>query len=178
MKYFVGLILITAVFSACATIESAQDGDAIANAYNERTDEQIPEWFKRSVSSSSDNTEFSGYSQSVAPERADAFRLSEESAIVNLRFEIDRFAEDVRQELEENAGLGRYSSGRFIINLRNSVQDLSLEEAKLTTDFHDKDGVYEVFSRAVLSREAVIVKLSALVDDDAFGRALNAHQLL
>jgi hypothetical protein len=178
MKYFIGLILITAVFSACAATETSQDNDLDAIAETERSDNRTPEWFNRTVSSSSDSTEFNGYSHAVAVEHADASRLSEETAITNLRFEIDRFTEEVRQELEDSAGSERYSSGRFIINLRNSVQDLSLEDAERITDFREQDGFYEVFTRAVLSREEVILKLSALVNDDEFSRALNSHRVL
>lgn len=175
MKYFIGLILILSMISACATTEPALNDEIDDTIETERIEEKRPDWYDHTIASASDTTAFHGYSHATATEHADAVRISENMAIANLRFEIDKFAEQVRRELEEDSASDRYSSGRFIITLRNSVQELSLDDAELTTEVHDQNGGVYAFTRASLFRDDVISKLSGLIDDSGYSAALNEH---
>jgi hypothetical protein len=175
MKYFVGLILILSMISACATSKPALNDEIDDTIEKERIAEKGPGWYDHSIASASDSTAFHGYSHATASARSDAVRISENMAIVNLRFGIDKFAEQVRRGLEEDSAADHYSSGRFIITLRNSVQELSLDDAELTTEVHDQNGGVYAFTRASLFRDVVISKLSGLIDDSGYNAALNEH---
>jgi len=164
------------MISACATTESALNDEIDDTIETERIEEKGPEWYDHTITSASDTTAFHGYSHATASVRAEAVRISENMAISNLRFEIDKFAEEVRRSLEEDSAADRYSSGRFIITLRNSVQELSLDDAELTTEIQDQSGGVDAFTRASLFREVAISRLSGLVDDSGYNAAMNKHK--
>jgi hypothetical protein len=160
------LLLITA---SCATTENAGDtaSETDEQAETDRVERTAPEWFSSTVSSERDGSDFHGYSHAVGGDRAEASRLSFEMASANLRFEIDRYAENVRANLEEEIGTDPYATSRFIITLRNAIQDMDLSGLDDETEFND-DGAIDSFTRLSISVERAADKLAEKLDDDRF----------
>ncbi len=167
MKYFTVTIFIAMLFAACSTPE-----ELINEPVEVESGERLPEWVNSNRVSSSDSTHFNGYSMATAVDSIDAINLGLESAIVNLRYEIDKFTEEVREELDSE----QHNRPQFIINLRNTVQELSLTDSRFEREFGMRDDdVTQVYTRASLNRSQVIDRLSELLSDEVYIRALQAN---
>lgn len=168
MRNFFFLLFIAATFTYCTTMESGT-GEPPAG----ERDGSAPEWFNNKIDSASDSTSFYGFSLASASDSSDAVDLSTQMALNNLRFEIDRFAETVREQTEETTGSDKYTAGSFVLNLRNTVQNMDLTGASVTHEHaNEEEGVHHHFSRAEFSREDVINLLSNAVNDNAFRNEL------
>ncbi|MEX0904339.1 MAG: hypothetical protein WD604_01420 [Balneolaceae bacterium] len=163
MKYFITGLIIAVSFMSCTTPESVTDGE------DSPASDASPEWFDNRIASSSDTTSFYGYSLAAASDSAEAVNISTEMALQNLRFEIDRFAEGIREKAEETTGAARYQSGEFIFSLRDKIQSLDLSDASITRHHKsNSEGVHHHFSRAELPRDEVKALISSAVSDNAF----------
>ncbi|MDR9367122.1 MAG: hypothetical protein RI575_17435 [Balneolaceae bacterium] len=169
MRYFIGCaaILLFAL-AGCSSTETVQQETQPDEPIEEES--LIPTWYDDGIHSSSDSLEFHGYALSSAMDSTKALDLSTQTALENLRFEIDRFAEEVRNKLTDtNGGEGQYSSPEFIIQLRNSVYDLSLESATITSKHELSDkGVHYSYARASLLRTELPELFQQYLDDEAF----------
>lgn len=173
MRFIPWLVGAAIIFSSCASTESSTNTESSSEgSQTERVDKTAPDWFDSSIRSKSDSTAFYGYAHAVAADRVEAQELSEESATANLRFEIDRFVEMVRENLEEETGSETYSSSHFIMGLRNTVQGLSLENADSETDFHERDGIFDAYSEVSIPLEDVIEMISEKISDTEFTSAI------
>tara|TARA_R100001143_G_scaffold63545_1_gene71666 strand:+ start:82867 stop:83370 length:504 start_codon:yes stop_codon:yes gene_type:complete len=167
MKFFTITILCFLIIAACSTPEELIDEPVVVES-----EDHLPEWYNANRVSSSDSTHFSGYSMATAADSLEAINLGNESAIVNLRFEIDKFAEEVREELDSE----QHNTPQFIINLRNTVQELPLTDSRFEREFEMRDDdVIQVYTRAVLSRSEVIDRLSGNLTDQVYIRALQTN---
>lgn len=154
------------IFAACSTPEVLSDEQVEAES-----GVNYPKWYNANRVSSSDSTHFSGYSMATAVDSAEAILLGNESAIVNLRYEIDKFTEKVREGL----AVEPYNTPQFIINLRNTVQQLPLTDSKFEREFAMRDDeVTQIYTRATLQRTEIIDHLSELLSDEAYIRALQS----
>lgn len=136
-------------------------------------DDASPAWFDSRTSSASDSAAFYGFSLAAASDSSEAAELSADMALQNLRFEIDRFADQVREKTQEDTGSGRYQSKEFIMSLRNSVQALDLSEASLTQEHRTNDNsVHHFYTRAELPARQVKSILANSVNDEAFRQAV------
>lgn len=168
------------IATACATQETAQDEPSEPEpeeeiAETERVEVSAPEWYDRTVRSDSDSLYFYGYAHAVSSAESEAIELSEDMAITNLRFEVDRFAEDLRRGLEEEHGEDPYGTSRFIIDLRNAIQDLSFDDADVKHEFQDEEGAIDAYTKASLTISSVAERLHVQISDEAFREALLAH---
>ena len=161
------------MISACSSPEVLSDESAEVESTA-----SFPEWYNASRVSSSDSTHFNGYSMAVALDRDEAINSGIESAIVNLRYEIDRFAEEVRETLVSSESGSSYDSPQFIIKLRNTVQGLRLSDSMVEREFETRDDdIIQVYTRATLNRSEVIDQLSKNLTDEIYIRALQATQV-
>ena len=128
-----------------------------------------PGWFDERVHSSADTAAVYGYAMASASDSASAAELSVETALENLRFEIDRRADRVRSDLAENNGNEAYSSPTFIIQLRNAVQEINVDDAELRFGHEETEtGVHIVYTRAALQRNQVYSLFTDLIADNQF----------
>lgn len=159
------------IIAACSTPEALTEESVAVE-----TEVAFPEWYHINRVSSSDSTHFHGYSMATAIDSAEAIRLGKISAITNLRFEIDKFAEEVRVKLATSQSSERLTTSQFIISLRNSVQELQLADSEIETEFKWRDdGVTQVYTRATLKRSEIIELLSENLSDEGYIRALQAE---
>lgn len=173
MRFIPWLVGVAIIISSCATIESSSNPDSNSNtSQSERVEKTSPDWFDSSIRSQTDSTSFYGYAHAVAANRAEAQELSKETATANLRFEIDRFVETIRETLEEETGTDTYGSSQFIMGLRNTIQALSLENADIETDFHERDGVFDAYSEVSISLDDAIEMISEKISDNEFITAI------
>lgn len=161
MKYIFGLASILIILAGCSPSEPLAE---------EEVEEEItaaPAWYDDNVYSTTDSLAFHGYSMASALDSVQAAELSVQTAIENLKFEIDHYSDRIRSSLtEENDD---YDSSEFIIKLRNSVQSLNLSDAELTYSHEESvEGVHYVFTRATLTREEAHQKLSEKITDQSF----------
>lgn len=170
MRRLVLFLAAIALLVSCATTESAEDTEIAEDATTEteRIEDAAPEWFDASVTTTRDSVAFYGFSHSVASTESEALDMAEEMAQSNLRFGVDRFTEDVRRELENQEGSEPYATSRFIIDLRNAVQDLDFPGAETETEVFDKNGSVDVFVRLIVSHEEVIERLSQSIGNEQF----------
>lgn len=172
MKYFTGTVLCVVMIAACSTPEVMIDEPAEIES-----EVSLPDWYKSNRVSSSDSTHFNGYSMATAVDSVEAINLGLESAITNLRYEIDRFTEEVREELVNGQSSEQHNTPQFIIKLRNTVQELSLADSIFEREFGmSDDDVTQVYTRATLNRTEVIDRLSELLSDESYIRALHADR--
>lgn len=170
MKNFFYLLILSASLTYCTAVESVTETE---ESTTEEEEKFSPEWFDSQIASSSDSIAFYGYSHATASDSADAAELAGETAIVNLLFEIDRFAEEIREKAEETTGSGQYSSGGFVYTLRTSVQELDLSVTSVTHEHRtDDEGVHHHFSRTEIPRDEVKSLLSDAINDDVFKEEL------
>lgn len=155
---------------SCAPTETLSDTDSDSEA--EVVAETSPEWFNPQIESTFESGQFTGYSHAIASNRSDAERLAKQAAMVNLRFEIDSYVEEVRVDLAENQNESRYGSSRFIINLRNAVQNMNLDGAEAETEFYDESGIINSYSRLVISLDDAKELLARSINDNDFVNAM------
>jgi hypothetical protein len=172
MKYFTGAIFIAFMIAACSTPEVVIDELAVTEP-----ESGLPAWFSPNTISSSDANQFRGFSMAVASDSSEAVRTGNESAIANVRFEIDRFAEEIREELINDQSADYYGRPDFIIKLRNAVQKLQLNHSEFEREFEEiEDNITQVYTRVSVDRSGIIERLSELISDEPFTRALTAER--
>lgn len=153
--------------SACSTPEPVSDERVEA-------EETHPAgWFRPGVPSSSDSLSITGYSHSAAAAREQALQAGKETALSNLRYEIDRLAEQARVSLAEINGATPYSEAGFILTLRNRVAELDLSKADLEQiEERRSDGVTEVYTRVTADRARLLGRLASEFPDSRFPEML------
>ncbi len=163
MRLFSVIIISVCIISACATPETLSEADPAETV----EESAVPQWFSNDVYSHSDSVAVYGFAMASAADSAHAATYSKESSVQNLKFEIDRLAEDARRELAA-VSESPYSDTAFIINLRTVIRDLSLEGADFTVEHEvSESGIHYIYSKAVVSRENIITLLQHNLHDEA-----------
>lgn len=152
MRYFIGCVALLFLYAGCSSTEPVQKEIEPDEPVEEES--TIPSWYNAGIHSASDSLELHGYALSSAIDSARAAELSTRTALENLRFEIDRTTEEVRTELADSDEMGeQYNSPAFIIRLRNTVSDLSLDEVTITLQQEaSEEGVYYSYAKASILR--------------------------
>lgn len=160
--FFVGFIL------SCSPTETVtEDTEA-----DEPVDESIPAWYNNSVTSEADSVAFTGYALAIAADSAEAHQQSMELATENLKFSIDKFAEEVRVSLTEE-GMADYETPGFIINLRNSVRNMELSNLDETVEYVQENNAHMIYSRVRFEKEDAINQLRSSINNDVFIEAMS-----
>lgn len=168
MRYFFGLIFCAFFITSCASSGSVTEEESPEDVSS------VPEWYNRQVSSSSDSTSFYGFAHAAALDGDEAEMLAKETAANNLRFEIDRFVESIRNELIESSDAQEFESSSFILSLRNAVQQLDFTQVEFEVEeVIEEDEVRQAYVEASISREEVIEQVSNLISNPAFSTVLN-----
>jgi hypothetical protein len=176
MKYLLPALVSILILTQCAPTDTVSEPDSVEpEAETEYAERFGPEWYEPGVSSETDTTALYGYSHSIAAEEAKARETAEEMAMVNLRFEMDRYAEEIRRELEEQHGSTPFGERTFIIDLRNALQDIDLSSAQISYDTAEEDGLHHIFIQASLSLESAHNLLRAKIDQEEFVRKLSSE---
>lgn len=162
---------------SCATLEQPAEEDI---AEDEVIDEQRPEWYDYSNRSYADSLSFVGVGLASSVDSNTAQEQSMMQAEANLRYAIDTYAEEIRSDLAERPGGEEFRSASFIINLRNTVQNLVLEEdMEITSEHVEKsDSVHHIYIKSLISRQAAIQALDDALQNNAFSSALNEREVL
>lgn len=164
-----GIILLH--LASCASTQQTGNGDSGTDTADVAEPNQ-PGWYNGLIPSESDSTSFTGFAHAVSMDRADAESLAEETAMNNLRFEIDKFAESIRRELNEGGSGTSFGSASFIRDVRNAVGSMSLEGASSETEFFEVDSVIHAYTRVNLPRNTVLERLTSRISNNDFSGAL------
>jgi hypothetical protein len=179
MKYLFLLFVTGLLIVSCTSTETVTtDQNTQVEEEEVENNRFAPEWYDEKEKSATDSLTFSGYAYAIAEGEERALEQSERSALSNLRFEIDRFVEAVRTDLEEKNGSDPYGTQQLIMNVRNAVQNLNLSETELDYDIQQKDGFYHVFTKAEISRENIIDMLTDVISNPTFSASLEDQQVL
>ncbi|MDZ7756857.1 hypothetical protein [Rhodohalobacter sp.] len=178
MKYLFLLVLTGLLLTNCTSTETVTTDRDIEAEEQVDKDRFAPEWYNEEKKSATDSLSFSGYSYAIAEGEDRAREQSERTALANLRFEIDRFVESVRVELEEENGSDPFGSQQLIMNVRNAVRNLDLSETELEYDIQKEDGFHHVFTKAVISREEVVDMLTKAISNSTLSASLEDQQVL
>lgn len=173
MRYFFGLIFCAFFITSCASSGSVNE----VEPREEQSAEDVsstPDWYDRQVSSSLDSTSFYGFAHAAALDGDEAEMLAKETAAHNLRFEIDRFVESIRNELIESSNAQEFDSSSFILTLRNAVQQLDFTQVEFEVEeIIEENEVRQAYVEASVPRQAVIDQMTNLISNPAFSTALN-----
>lgn len=172
MKYFLVLLPLLIFFTSCSPTEELIDETA-----EEPEDEisLVPDWYESGIYSAADSLSMHGFSMASSADSTEAVRLSEETAINNLRFEIDKHAEETRRLLADTGQA--YTASSYIVMLRNTVHGLNLTGAELVRQHKQAaNGVYTVYTRATLSRGDVSSLMHNELDDPVFSEMFLSDQ--
>jgi hypothetical protein len=175
MRYFIFLVsgIFFLILASCATTQPSGGGEP---AEADTAEPSQPSWYNGLISSESDSSSFTGYAHAISMNRQEAETLAEESAMKNLRFEIDKFAEEVRRNLSEDSGDTSFESPSFIRNLRNTVGSMSLEGVVTETEFFEVNSVVNAYIQMNLSTDAVLDRLSERINNREFTAAMRRHR--
>jgi len=170
-----GILLLTLV--SCATTDQAGKGESGPSAGGMGEPNQ-PSWYNPLTTSLSDSTSFTGFAHAVSADRQEAQALSEETAVKNLRFEIDRFAEEIRRELTAGGANESLASASFIRNLRNAVQSMPVTGSQTETELFEQDPVIHAYTRIRISPQSVVDGLSSRLYNRDFIAALRQRMII
>ncbi|MCC5906284.1 MAG: hypothetical protein JJU13_08765 [Balneolaceae bacterium] len=173
MRYLSAGLLLIFLFAACSPTESIQEetvpGEEEEIPAPEEEVTETPDWYDGQVFSKADSVSFFGFSMASSSDSSEAAELSVETALQNLRFEIDRHAENTRILLVEEDADGEYSQPGFIVNLRNAVREMELDVYELNHEHEESDtGVHYVYTRAVLDRDQLPGIFESHLADERF----------
>lgn len=167
MKYFVSIFLIAGLLYACSTPEAVTEEEPVEET-EEVEERTAPDWYDGTETSTQDSLHFTGYASAVAADSIEAEEQSTEVAVQNLKFAIDKFAEEGREELAES-GSAQYGETDFIIDLRNAVYRLDLSGAETTVEkFRNDNDAHVAFTKLQISIEDALRQLSTELGDDDF----------
>lgn len=165
MRYFFGCLALLLAYSACTSTETVQEPEEIEQ---EATQSMVPSWYSDGVHFSSDSLALHGYSLASAMDSSRAVELSTQNSLKYLRFQIDRTTEQARKNLADSLGTETYSSPAFIIKLRNTVSQLSLNSATFTQEHLISDeGIHFTYIRSTISRSELYNLLENRIQDDS-----------
>lgn len=170
VKYVLPLFAILLGLSYCSPTETVTEAPEKEDDADEVVEQTVePEWYDNRVTSRTDSVYFYGYSHSSASDSTEAIELAEEMALVNLRFEIDKFTDERRELTAESTGSELYNSADFIIALRNAVQELELSSSGVEIDVHETDnGVFHAFTEVKAEKDYIINDIAAIINDTEF----------
>ncbi len=163
---------------SCATVEQPAEQD-MEDDETEVTDEG-PEWYDYSNRSYADSLSFVGVGLASSVDSSTAQEQAIKQAEANLRYAIDAYAEEIRSEIVERQEGEEFNSASFILNLRNTVQNLILEDdMEITSEHVEKsDSVHHIYIKALISRQSAIRTLDDALQNDAFSNAINEREVL
>jgi hypothetical protein len=167
MKNLSGFLAVIIILVSCSPSEPLIE-ETVPDVAEEIVS-PAPAWYQSEVQSSVDSLAFYGYSMASSQDSTYAAALALETAVNNVRFEIDRFAEQVRRILADTPDASGYETPAFIIKLRNAVREMDLTgvEIDMETD-HSDEGIYYIYARAIFEIEAATQKLAYKLDDIVF----------
>jgi len=173
MRTLFTLFILTSLLSGCASVEPVTQQEEKDVSTENRS--SAPEWFNPLETSISDSVTVHGFALASATDSSEAVLLAENSALNNLRYEIDYMAETTREMLVENDKSTPYSEAHFIMKLRNTVRDLPLSNTAFEIESYRSDkGIFQVYAKASLPKSILWDTISDHLDDSEFVDAFKA----
>lgn len=165
MRYFIVFVALLLTYSGCSTTETVQQPEPA----EPETQPMIPSWYSKGVHFSSDSLALYGYSLASAADSSRAVELSTQSSLDYLRIQIDRTAEEIRENLANSPNGQTYGSPSFLIRLRNTVSELSLGSVSFTRMHKVSDGgVHYSYTRASLPQKNLHNLFENRLEDERF----------
>lgn len=174
MKYILLFgAMVTLLFSSCASLEESGESSPEPDPQSEEEPvEAGPEWYDHANRAVEDSTSFTGFGLAAAADSASAHAEARKQAVAHLKVSIDRYAENVRRERADDAGGEKYDTPRFILDLRNAVQQLNLDSSlALTVEHVEKEGagaVHNIYIRASMGKQEAFSALEAALGNAEF----------
>lgn len=174
MRIIIAAFILPLLFWGCSSVEQATEQQSEDEA-PAKVDTAVPGWFDPLESSASDSMYVHGFALASDVDSSEAVALAENTALNNLRYEIDYIAESAREILAENENLTDYSKTSFIIDLRNLVRDLPLTGADMDFEVDRSDNnSYQVYAKASLSKNTLWDMFSDRLNDSDFLNAMES----
>jgi hypothetical protein len=167
MRFIVVLVFALLFYTSCSSTEPIQTEDTSAKTVTEE-DDGAPLWYNEQVSSDSDSVSFSGYAFATSSDSTEAAELSFKTAEKNLIFEIDRFAEEIRKQTADKPGGDELNSTAFILNLRQTVQRMDVNNAERTSDIFPENSIYRAYASLSLPRQDIVSRLASEINSTVF----------
>ena len=166
VKFLLPLAAIMLLFTYCSPTETITEPEPPEVDVEESV---IPDWFDSRITSREDSIAFYGYSHASAADSSEAVELSEKMARENLRFQIDKFSENKRISIVESGSEDPYRTPGFIIQLRNSIQEIDLSNTDIVLEtYREENGIFHAFTEMKAEKEYIIAEISTLLNDQIF----------
>lgn len=174
MRTFLAAFILPLLFWGCSSVEQTTEKESEDEASAE-VDTAVPGWYDPLETSDSDSMYVHGFALATDVDSSEAVALAENTALNNLRYEIDFIAERARVMLAEDENLTAYSEASFIIDLRNLVRDLPLTEADMEFKNDRSDNKsYHVYAKASLPKNTLWNMFSDRLNDSDFLNAMES----
>lgn len=166
MKSLFYLLFLVALLQSCASVEPATQSEEDTTVEEESV---APGWYNPMVKAVSDSANVYGFALASATDSSEAILLSQNTAINNLRHEIDYLTETTRKWMVENSSSAHYTRSSFIIELRNTVRDLPLSSASIEFESRKTESdIYYIYAKASLPKSSLWNIISDRINDSEF----------
>lgn len=167
MRTLFSVLILSFLIAGCASVETTTQGENEAVAAGQDT--MIPKWYNPLETSQSDSAAVYGFALATATDSSEAVSLAKNSAMINLRYEIDFLAERTRKLLIENEKSEPYSSPLYIIDLRNTISDLPLSSSYIdVAAFQTENNIYYAYVMTSLPKSNLWETMSGRLNDSDF----------
>lgn len=172
MKLYHLIVPFLIIFYSCATVDELAEGD-LAEDQTETVDDQRPAWYDYSKRSYADSLNFVGVGLASDVDSGSAHEKALKQAEANLRVSIDSHVEEIRANRAVNTGGDMFGSAEFIINLRNAVQEISVNQMEISAEHVEKsDSVHHVYVKTTIPRQTAIEALNSALQVEEFTHLL------
>lgn len=176
MKTLLAYIFLGFFFYSCAQVEQVQESPSDSQTPPEvMVEDGAPSWYDHAQRSYHDSAEFSGTGMAISSDSLVAVEKSTEQAKKFLEYSIDSYAENVRRKLISETSSSELDSDRFVLSLRQAVNNMLFPENDLTIEIEHvimNGSVHRVYSRVRLDRKRALDILAPAVENDLFSRSL------
>jgi hypothetical protein len=167
MRTLFVVFILSSLVAGCASVEPTTQQEREVETTEPET--MKPEWYNPLETSTSDSAAVYGFALASATDSSEAVSLAKNSAITNLRYEIDYIAESTRELMAENESSDLYSRASFIIDLRNTVRDLPLSSSNIEVDaYRAENNIYHAYAMASLQKSSLWETLAGRLNNNEF----------
>lgn len=178
IKRILALTTFGLLFYACSTVDQTQTESNQTTVSEGVTESSIPTWYNHENRALRDSTTFSGLGMAVSSDSSSAEEQAMSQAKSHMMYSIDAYVEDMRNMLIEDGGSETLQSQNTILSIRESVQNLDIEDNMLMTDItfkadEDEQSVI-AYSKVSVERKAIVEKLSSVIQHTQLVEAIRS----
>lgn len=173
MKQILHILFFSLLFASCTTVEKSANTET-DDSETEVTADPRPDWYDYTNRSYADSASFTGVGMAAAADESEAREEARKQAVARTRLAIDSYVENIREESTDQMNTDQFSSASFIMELRNTVHSLPVENDLEITEEHivTDQSVHQIYIMAKIPRDVALLRLVERLDDSSFNQRL------